>query len=310
MDQDGRLREDVISPLLKVSTFKGYTLTGPKEAIVRRVYSNQVVGTTTAAGAAHTGANQNEQGSFTQLNFRILGTSPTAMLNARVRLVVPLRFYGPRSGNGNGAEDHAANVGTWDETLVGPRRNGLLKAFSTISTIINNTTSFSVRPDECLAPAEQCFTQLREFGMTGINNDEESGWWGPDWDGGGNIPSDQDGTTRFPAGGLSLLGLWETAETETKKNKAAATRRSDFLDGTKQTGWVLHTPAQKLVVEYEYRSDLFVPPFKMFDYPTMSKSPTYIPYADQIEVAVHWKSLDELKNALLLGKGRTRAVGI
>ena len=65
MDQDGRLREDVISPLLKVSTFKGYTLTGPKEAIVRKVYSNQVVSTTTAVGAAHDGANQNQQGSFT-----------------------------------------------------------------------------------------------------------------------------------------------------------------------------------------------------------------------------------------------------
>ena len=43
MDADGRLREDVISPLLKVSTYKGFTLTGPREAIVRKVYANQVV---------------------------------------------------------------------------------------------------------------------------------------------------------------------------------------------------------------------------------------------------------------------------
>ena len=207
MDQDGRLREDVISPLLKVSTFKGYTLTGPKEAIVRKVYSNQVVGTKTALGAAHTGADQNEQGSFTQLNFRILGTSPTAMLNARVRLVVPLRFYAPHSGNGDAGVDQGNGVGIWDNIIVGPRRNGLLKAVSTISTIINNTTSFSVRPDECLAPAEQCFTQLREFGMTGVNNDEESGWWGPDFDGSGSIPQTQ--VNGYPSGGRTQLGLWE-----------------------------------------------------------------------------------------------------
>ena len=304
MDQDGRLREDVISPLLKVSTFKGYTLTGPKEAIVRKVYSNQVVATTAANGAAHTGANQNEQGSFTQLNFRILGTSPTAMLNARVRLVVPLRFYAPNAAIGDNATILTAGNDSFDGIVVGPRRNGLLKAFSTISTIINNTTSFSVRPDECLAPAEQCFTQLREFGMTGVNNDEESGWWGPDFDGSGSIPTTQ--TNGYPSGGLTQLGLWEGYNSETKVNVAAAQRRADFIDSTVCTGWAREVIAEKRVIEYDYRSDLFVPPFKMFDYPTMSKSPTYIPYADQIEVAVHWKSLDEIKSALLLSKGRNQ----
>ncbi len=92
MDVDGRLREDIISPLLKVATYKGFTLTGPREAIIRKVYSNQVV-----TPSAATGANQNDQGSFTQLNFRCLGSSPSSMLNARVRLCVPLRFYAPAS---------------------------------------------------------------------------------------------------------------------------------------------------------------------------------------------------------------------
>ena len=36
-----KVREDIVSPLLKVSTYKAFTLTGPKEAIVRKVYSNQ-----------------------------------------------------------------------------------------------------------------------------------------------------------------------------------------------------------------------------------------------------------------------------
>ena len=54
MDTDGKLREDIVSPLLKIATYKGFTLigsmgninfrtsyTGPKEAIVRRVYASQ-----------------------------------------------------------------------------------------------------------------------------------------------------------------------------------------------------------------------------------------------------------------------------
>ena len=91
MDSD-KLREDIVSPLLKVSTYKGFTLTGPKEAIVRKVYSSQ--SQTRGTGVwAQADANS----SFTQLNFRLLGTSPSCMLNARIRLVVPLRFFAPAS---------------------------------------------------------------------------------------------------------------------------------------------------------------------------------------------------------------------
>ena len=61
--------------------------------------------------------------------------------------------------------------------------------------------------------------------------------------------------------------------------------------------------AGRRVVVFNYTTDLYIPPFKKFDFPTVSKSPTYIPYADQIEVALHWKSLAEIKSALLLGKG-------
>ena len=307
MDVDGRLREDIISPLLKVSTFKGFTLTGPREAIIRKVYSNQVVATN--GGIGNTGADQTNQGSFTQLNFRCLGTSPTAMLNARVRLVVPLIFYCPNSADSALANVRGDGADSFDQIVVGPRRNGLLKAFSSISTVINNTTSFSVRPDESLAVAEQCFTQVRDIGMTGVNNGEESGWWGPDWDGSGQFALLQaatpagNGAPLYPPGALCELGMWASEETETKGNRSAAERRSDFLSGIVTTGWDVGTIARKRCVKYEYRSDLYIPPFKCFDYPTVSKSPTYIPYADQIEVSVHWKSLDEIKAALLLGRG-------
>ena len=148
-----KLREDIVSPLLKVSTYKGFTLSGPREAIIRKVYSTQ----TQRAGSG-TQANAGADASFTQLNFRLQGTSPACMLNARVRLVVPLRFFAA----GSVRDDNDGNANTaqaWDNMAIGPRRNGLLKSFSTISTIINNTTSFSVRPDESLTAAEIAFPQ-------------------------------------------------------------------------------------------------------------------------------------------------------
>ena len=69
MDSD-KLREDIVSPLLKVSTYKGFTLSGPKEAIVRKVYASQNV----TIGDGIAGHNEVD-GSFTQLNFRLLGTA-------------------------------------------------------------------------------------------------------------------------------------------------------------------------------------------------------------------------------------------
>ena len=190
-----KLREDIVSPLLKVSTYKGFTLSGPKEAIIRKVYStqshNKGVGTLANAGT---------DDSFTQLNFRLQGTSPACMLNARVRMCVPLRFFRASSINAAGGE--AQNGDAWDKIAVGPRRNGLLKSFSTISTIINNTTSFSVRPDESLAAAEQAFPQCKEFGPT-----EEGGWWGPDWEGSGGISSERDANGNVPMGDLALEHL-------------------------------------------------------------------------------------------------------
>ena len=229
------------------------------------------------------------------------------MLNARVRLVVPLRFYGAASNAHGGDGPRVAGAEAFDELSVGPRRNGLLKAFSSISTIINNTTSFSVRCDEALPVAEQCFTAPGVQGMTGVNNDAEEGWWGPDY-----REDDVFGLAagEFPVGDFQRLGMLEKADPQCKINKAAAVRRSEFLNGTANVsgadGAYMAAVDQRLVVNYDYVSDLFIPPFKMFDYPTVSKSPSYIPYADQIEVALHWKSLIDIKSALLLGRGRSQ----
>ena len=116
MDSD-KLREDIVSPLLKVSTYKGFTLTGPREAIVRKVHSSQsvVIGTGLIGQVDANGA-------FTQLNFRLLGASPSCLLNACIRLVGTLRLFATGSIN-----DDASVVGpaAWDSVVVGPRRNGL-----------------------------------------------------------------------------------------------------------------------------------------------------------------------------------------
>ena len=348
----GKLREDIVSPLLKIATYKGYTLigsmeninfytpyTGPKEAIVRRVYSSQ-------SHSEGDGVAGNDS-AFTQLNFRLLGTSPASMLNARVRLVVPLKFCHPSDQrNANDNVRNTPNV-AWDTLAVGPRRNGLLKSFTTISTIINNkgcqiyiiyftsfTTSFSVRPAESLAVAEQAFPQVRELGATGVNNTEESGWWGPDWAGSGTILPENQTADGFPIGDLMKLGLLQVTDQESSNNRAAAERRQEFLNGIVRlgTGLLGHVNS-RLTINYDYVTDLFIPPFKKFDYPTVSKAPTYIkglanihsppprfkgvseylsnpsPYADQIEVACHWKSLAEIKDCLLLARGRAQNIG-
>ena len=307
MEIDGKLREDIVSPLLKISTYKGYTLTGPSEAIVRKVYSSQAV--TVGIGAAQ-GVGDSV---FTQLSFRCLGTSPSAMLNARARLVVPLRFIGPQDIQ-NQAGGGVANC-AWSATVTGPRRNGLLKAFSSISTIINNTTSFSVRPDECLAVAEQCFSKQKGAGMTGVYNDSEEGWWGPDWQGAGQIGhalvganlgnSNLTNVACYPIGDLARLGICEQNNTSSQHNYSAADRLEEFRFGLKPVATHARNgnAADQGVVLYDYKSDLFIPPFKSYDFPSISKAPSYIPYADQIEVACHWKSVRQIKAALLLGRG-------
>ena len=85
-------REDVVSSFLKVATYKGQTLISPKEIICRKVYCNQEI-TAAAVGAPADGAADSD---FTLLNFRALGTSPSAMLGAAVELCVPLWFKRPR----------------------------------------------------------------------------------------------------------------------------------------------------------------------------------------------------------------------
>ena len=166
MDASEPLRKDVPSPYISITNYQGSTLVGPKELITRKVYSSQNI---TAASP------------FTQLNFRILATSPAALLNARMYLTVPLQFNTPIScpanaAAGAGGQGVVASSFTV-ATNCAPRRNALLKAMQSITTTINSTVSFSTRSSEALAVAEQLFMPQEAFTFVGTEMAEETGTW-------------------------------------------------------------------------------------------------------------------------------------
>ena len=93
------------------------------------------------------------------------------MLNAKVVLTLPLYFHhmvghdGTAAANIQGWHTDAGTAGvrglsrTELAGQIAPRRNGILKACRSISSTINSTVSFTVRPDECVDVMEQMFTQ-------------------------------------------------------------------------------------------------------------------------------------------------------
>ena len=191
---DSRMREDVESAYLDITEFTGQSLTGPRELITRKVLCSNPVVTMTEAQAAEvangpaaivrtSAANNN----LTQLAFRILSTSPGAMLNAKVVLTLPMYFHhcvghkGAAAANIQYYHSQAGPAGERGFTRtelagqIAPRRNGILKACRSISTTVNSTVSFTVRPDECIDVMEQIFTQPGVGGRTGTYSQEEAG---------------------------------------------------------------------------------------------------------------------------------------
>ena len=96
---ESRMREDIQSAYLSINEFTGQSLTGPRELITRKILcSNPQVITTDDEAAITVGESrialrQRIDATFNQLNFRILSTSPGALLNAKVELVCPFIFH-------------------------------------------------------------------------------------------------------------------------------------------------------------------------------------------------------------------------
>ncbi len=326
------LRQDIESAYLDITEFTGQSLTGPRELISRKVLCSNVQQIYTAAqAAAHNAARPAAADSLTSLNFRILSTSPGACLNAKVELVMPMLFSHFKSHDGSAPAARetggdGAN-GVLQRVLAGqiaPRRNGILKACRTISTTINSTVSFTVRPSEGLDVMEQIFTQPGVGGMTGVYNDEEGPAWG-NTDGTVGMPYDVlpqgaggDGTSP-PGDMIRLRGMWnphERVDGGCKPcNKGFIARRADFRSGggavdggvlpNTIAGWSHGTNDN--YVKYDYRTTLAIPPFKTFNKDIYCRSPTFIPYADSIDLQLSFKSVQEIKAALLQAACRKEA---
>ena len=333
---ESRMREDIQSAYLSINEFMGQSLTGPRELITRKVLCSnpQVITSDIEAANDVTGANGGpairnaKDATFNQLNFRVLSTSPGALLNAKVELVCPMIFHHMITGDN---ADTAVTVDNWSggadagNPVVGmttpitggqyaPRRNGILKACRTISSTINSTVSFSFRPDEGLDVMEQIFTQEGVAGQTGVYNESESGAWGNN-DGCVGIVSGVNHAAGVTTAAPALQG-WKRARSyyhpvESAANSRTATpnkgfieRRADFRSGggaAAPAGLSSFTRnvAQMNFCRYDYRTTLSIPPFKTFQKDIYCRTPSWIPYADSIDLMLNFKAAPEIKAALL-----------
>ena len=249
------MREDVESAYLDITEFTGQSLTGPRELLTRKVLCSNVQPVSAVAiGAAHATALA-ASNLLQQLNFRILSTSPGAMLNAKVELVLPMIFHHINAHSGaaiSSMTDYygagGANTGTRGfcaTALAGqiaPRRNGILKACASITSTVNSTVSFTFRPDEGLDVMEQMFTQPGVGGQTGVYSSEEAGSWG-NTDGAllGSVPDDLlDGNGNAAANryadqaGIAQVRNWYSGNDGsmgTMRNAGFIERRADFRSG-------------------------------------------------------------------------------
>ena len=312
-------REDVVSQFPKVSTYKGQTLISPKEIICRKVYCNQEISDQGlspggSAGALAAAEALVVESDFTLLNFRALGTSPSCMLGAAVELCVPLWFKFPHSatddtnggdalcdwytGNGGAGAQNAAET-----IMAAPRRNALLKSMSSLSCVFNNTASFTSRPDENLNVADALWQEYSDlYGATGAEPAEESGTFGP-------CNGFVTGVPPTAAGKYKKLQLRYPSDGMSRYNKGFAARRAAFLSGITLAGANAADPVEAAgncgQIKYVARTYLYVPPFRYYNQGTVQpKTPTFLPYADTVEVSVHWKSnREDIKKALIMAAG-------
>ena len=327
------MREDVESAYLDITEYTGQSLTGPRDLISRRVVCSNpqiTISEAAAAAALANGANlaaKVPSNKLQNLNFRILSTSPGAMLNSKVVLVLPMLFHHMNSHTGAGAThmqfysiagQGGGNVGANGMTRTAiaaqyaPRRNGILKACRNISTTVNSTVSFSVNPSDGLDVMEQIFTQQGASGQTGVYNEAEDGGWGNS-DGqigqpAGNAPL--GAIARSRAGWARYRSIFNPADSDHNAiqiNKGFVSRRADFRSGggamtdAGEPGGINDFARDSEVnyCKYDYKTTLSVPPFKTFQKDIYSRSPTWIPYIDSCDVMLNFFDQARVKSALL-----------
>lgn len=322
-----RMREDVESAYLDITEFTGQSLTGPRDLISRKVLCSNTQILMSEADAAGTDAavRTGKSNKLQQLNFRLLSTSPGACLNAKVELVCPMIFHhmvGHDSTelarwqtyyNANATDrGHRGFSRVRLAGQVAPRRNGLLKACSSITSTVNSTVSFTFRPDEGLDVMEQIFTQPGVAGQTGVYSEEESSCWGNNDGNCGAAPDDLvvGGASAARAGLAQVRGWYGGAEGNfaVLPNRGFIERRADFRSGGGAVNGGIKTDAATQsaartgttnYVKYDYRTTLCIPPFKTFAKDIYCRTPTFIPYCDSVDLQLSFKPANFVKAALL-----------
>ena len=153
-------RYDATADSIRISSYRGTSLLGPQAQLTKKIYANE--------------SYPAESENFTTSSFRILGTAAGSLLDAKVYLVCPLTF-GSLCGRDMG--DTAVDaVGEWRHHAIGPRRCGLWSAFSSVSTTVNSSVSFNVRPYENAQTMNDIFSD----GSLPSEMGDETGTLGPD----------------------------------------------------------------------------------------------------------------------------------
>ena len=288
-------RFDQKSSKIKISTYRGSTLQCPDAVISRKVYANE----------NYAGANNVN---FSTTQFRILGTSSGALLKAKVYLVCPLTCSALAGrSNINVAADGPLS---WRPAPIGPRRNGLWKCIQSITSTVNSTVSYTVRPDEMAG-----WDQIFDDGRLPYSGGRETGTLGPD----SSVQPEQyhvavHGTTGVQLTGNSVVAVAghtiNTSPTHTSAyaeqnavygpfnatavNKGFARRRNAFLADC--------TVADGFTVEHDFVCCLSIPPFACYNTEPYQITPTSIPFVSSIDVTINWQQYVNIPNRLLIAK--------
>ena len=163
-------QQDDISELLMIGSYGGgRTLSGPDEVLTRKIRASQ----STPVGTDV----------FSTLNFRILGSSGAGrnLMRSRVKLCMPLSFDQFAYDNvATGAAVTDRDIRDPQYSAVGPRRSGGLQCFRQISTVVNNSASFSVQVGETLCQLDDAFLPANACGE-GRREDSYRGTFSVRW---------------------------------------------------------------------------------------------------------------------------------
>ena len=239
-------QQDDISELLMIGSYGGgRTTTGPDEVLTRKIRASQ----STPVGTSV----------FSTLNFRILGSSGAGrnLMRSRVKLCMPLEFDEfTFTQVGNGADGGNKDIRAGAYAAIGPRRSGVLQSFRQISTVVNNSASFSVQVGETLAQLDDQF-----------------------------LPANACGEGRRDGGGYTAVAEpipgADGRVSFREVNAGFAERRQNWLDGNGLAG--VAGNGESVVTLFE--TELPITPFRRWTYPpSLSANTHMLAHIDSIDV--------------------------